>query len=354
MDKVEAAELLGLKNPFSSEKIFEAYKKTYLNVSRSLSKKNTESSAIKEKLMSINSAFISLSGSNSMLIENTPSILLDLGVDELVFKNQQAVNFDVFPEFHRLIEKSRELAEAGQYGLAIRLMEIGIQRSFQLNRYKAFTGQRRLSRSLGKLLLDIGLKDKGMELLTAGSINYYIGKTYFEIKDYQSAILYFGRELKEKETSVSREDIILSIVKCYFLLGEYKNCLHIVERVLPNFESSKKRGWNLPEKASKMLLFCISKEENLKKGMLVKFKLKLKFPVSYRCIAEHIESFNDGLKFLDDVKDETALDEFLKSIEPDFKVKENIDMSYTEERLNEMYYEVFAEPLNASELYNKK
>lgn len=352
--KAEAASVLGLNKNFSREHIFEAYKKTYLNTACHLKLKRVENAAIHEKLAGINEAFLTLAGLSVPYNGEDPSLLLDLGLDKQALSNKQPANFEVFPEFQTLIEKSRELAEGGKYGLAIRLMEIGINRSGHLNRYKAFTGQRRLARALGKLLLDIGFTDSGMELLTVGSINYYIGKTYFEIKDYFSAIKYFGRELKDKETSVSREDIILSIVKCYFLLGEYANCLHIIERVLPNFEKSKKRNWCLNEKTSKMLLFSISKVENLNKGLLVKFKLKLKYPVSYKCIAQHIESFKDGLHFLDEISDERSFNEFIRHIEPQFQVVEQPDMNYTEEELNEAYYEVFSEPLNASQLYNKR
>jgi len=345
---------LGLSNRPQGETIARSYKKLYFDTYRKLVKKHSDPSVLNEKLRLINKAYMSLDIDSTSVPINDPGFFLDLGTDLGQFKHNQPANFDVFPEFKRLLDKVDELTVERKHGLAIRLLEIGTQRSFKMNRYKAFTGHRTLIRKLGKLLLDIGMKEKGVELMTAGSINYYIGKTLFEIKDYHEAIKYFGRELQNKKAKVSSMDIVLSIVKCYFLLGEYENCLHIIERLLPNFESRRKRNLELPSKVSKMLLFCISKVENLKKGILVKFKLKLKYPVSYSCISQHIDTFKDGLVFLDEVQNEDSFNSFYKSLEPEFKVLEDVNMEYTEEDLNEIYYEIFSEPLNSSQLYNKR
>jgi tetratricopeptide (TPR) repeat protein len=350
MRKEEAFTTLGLKSNCSNEMVFEAYRKTYIQTVLP----STSPSLINEdKLKLLNTAFTALIEVEKR-DESSNSLLFDLGIDMKNVKQNITANFDVFPEFESLITKCSGLSENKKYGLAIRLMEIGIRKSYELNRYKAFTGQRRLIRSLGKLLIDMGLKDQGIALLTIGSVNYYIGKSFFEIRDYQSAIKYFGRELKDREAKITNQDIVLSIVKCYFLLGEYANCLHVIERVLPNFESSKSKDWCLPEKMSKILLFAISKAENLNKGMLIKFKLKLKYPVSYRCISKNIPSFNQGLTFLDEIKDPTVFNEFLQSIAPTYQVVQYPVLSYTEEELNEAYYEIFSEPLNSSLIYNKK
>jgi tetratricopeptide (TPR) repeat protein len=355
MRKEKALATLGLKSDCSQESIYEAYRAVYFQTALPKASQRTSSTLVNhDKLKEYNKAFAALCLPE--LDENTidHQLLLDLGIDVNEVKQHITANFDVFPEFEKLIEKCNAHAAQGHYGMAIRLLEIGISRSYELNRYKAFTGQRRLIRTLGKLLLDVGLKDQGIGLLTIGSVNYYIGKSFFEIRDYQSAIKYYGRELKDRKAKVTSQDIVLSIVKCYFLLGEYSNCLHVVERVLPNFESSKSKDWCLPDKMSKILLFSISKAEQLKKGVLTKFKLKLKYPVSYRCISKNMPSFHQGLNFLDEIKDPEAFDEFVASIEPSYRMAESPNMNYNEEALNEAYYEIFSEPLNSSQLYNKR
>lgn len=81
------------------------------------------------------------------------------------------------------------------------------------------------SKEIFSELVNNASKSLRQELETYFGVIYHLGKNYFKLKDYKSAINYF-KKIFEKDSN--KFDIGFDIVRCYYQMGKYNRALKLV------------------------------------------------------------------------------------------------------------------------------
>lgn len=245
-------------------------------------------------------------------------------------------------QMQKLWWTSQELIDEKKYGLSIRLFEIGINKclSGEFDDYRLY----QLGRDLGTLLFRLGLITDGIKFLQLVEANYYLGNAYFFYEDYKNAIYYWNYEFTNPQTAIEYEGLNLKIIRAYFLLKEYEQCINTVESLNENnlfLRDTIPYTKFLPQ----MFLFSIYTIEGNK--FLSENIFKNKYPISYKYIIRILISYQSAIDEMTKiVSHEKEYNKFMKRAKPKdtYKIKGDISLDYSIDELKIIYEKIFKEP----------
>lgn len=356
MNKSEAITMLQADDQLTPELIRHNYGVKFLHLYRNKVNAvlNEEADNLDRKMLELNEAYGTL---RQHAIAGHSGFDYDFGQLPLIGADTAYYRTEPIPEFLKLIECSRELMKDKKYGLAFRLIETGIFKSLNDPKFKHSISTKHLLRCFGSVLTKVGMVAEGVQFMNDGAPDYYKGQTFFEIGDYRTAIQYFGEELKKKETMIDKQDVALSIAKCYFLLREYENCLQVLESILPNLVPRSKL-FNAPiksKKHGKIMLLSIHLIGKLQGQPIDRMRAKILYPVTMKFIQKCFGSVNDAVTVLKEYRNNSEkVEAFMESITPVLEIDEQAHLEYDIEQLQRHFFEIFDEPMNQSLIYHKK
>jgi len=352
MDKKEAQDILGLRNGFDKEDLKKSYTLNFIKVFREKSAAMTieKSEQFDRRLHEFNEAFCILDNSE----------ILERGDYQFDFRHLNA------PSRHETIvsvgntelEKSLEkLLTAGHHLLLLRLLEISISKYLSNPTRKLIPTFFSEVRIMGKTLIELGLINQGIVYYSYGLDNFEKARRYKSVGDYRSAIHYFGKELKNKNSEVPKDEVCQLISISYFLLNEYKNAIGIIENILPQLLPNKQ----IFEQACRWknfateLMVSIYKVHRIEGKQLDVLKIRVKYPLSAKYLQKCHGKVSEAFKVIDNFeKNHVEYDAFIDSIKPKSIVKEKISFDYNTQELKEKYFSFFNDSILKSHIYHPK
>ncbi len=188
-------------------------------------------------------------------------------------------------ELRKLWNISGDLQQNKKYGLAIRLLEIGINVYFANNSNLYFSDMLyKLWRDLGDLLFRLWIKTEWIKFLKLVDANYYLWSAYFEYWDYKLAIKYRNLEFSNPKTGIDYEWLYIKIVKAYFLLWDYERSIAMLE----NIDETKLFYTNSTYWFPRIILYSIYLLEWI---ILTENEMKKKYPISYNYAIKILKSY---------------------------------------------------------------
>lgn len=347
-----ATSLLGLPQQFSTEELKRNYRKLIFqnHPDRFQHLPKDKQQKLSDKVVELGEAFSLLLNANT---ENSfTSMNFDFGNNfssHFYQDNSNDIEFIQKSKMYKLSNTCYELKEKRNYGLCIRLYEIGINKCLT-NEYKGSGFLYGLSVSLGFLLFQLGLFTDGIKFFKLDDANYYLGNTYFLNEEYENAIKHWNYEFINRKTCIDEEGLYLKIVRAYFLLNEYKKCIEIVE----NFNKDKvvqKLVSAYAKYTPQLLHYSVYMLEG--KIILNENEMKNKYPVIYKYITKISGSYpSSAEKIKKIVSTKNEYDKFIKRVKPKdtHKIKDKIDLDYDVNELKIIYEEIFNEPYLGSTL----
>jgi len=353
MNKTQAKELLKLPISFDKETLrlhyHEHFIRTFRLKSASLTIEN--SNELDSKLSSINKAFCVLDNSE---IQNINELQFDFRFEKLEKKIKATKS-------HRskndLVKHVENLIHLERYGLALSLLEIGIELSLKEDSKISLSSIGRAINTLGKVLVELGLVSQGILFLNYNVGNYDKALNYRRVGEYKLAAHHFALELRLRESEIPVDVLCQRISICYFLLNDFENSIKIIEEVLPKLIPKK----NIFEESCQYkdfataILVSMYRLNAVSGKKIDKIKIRLKYPLCFKYLQQCYGKLEVALAvMLKFENDHDEYEEFLNKLKAEPFVREVVDLQYNLSELEENYYDLFEQPMNNSLIYNPK
>ena len=351
MNRKDAISVLKLEENFETEELHRAYLSSFINAFRKKSAAVTivEMETCERVIKDINRAYCHL---HERDYPDNTSLLFDFNYQDSDEKEDANQISGPGLEDHVV-----NLLEQRKHIMCIRLLELAIVRYGEGNAKATNFNTTTAYRMLGKCLIQCGMINQGIPFYNYRLKAYNRAKNLMLIGDYRSALHYFGKELKEKETEVSYDEICQLISISYFLSGEYQNALNIIEDVLPQFMPKRQIFENecRSKKFATAIMLCMYRLMNLEGNTLESIKIRVKYPMCSKYLQNCYGKISEAFKVIEEFeKIPEKQDAFFNSLKPENPVRERIEASYEIEDLQAQFLLIFGKPLEKSLIYNPK